>query len=145
MKKLKKKSNNLVTREYVDKKFKESRDYVDKKFNDSKEYTDKKFNELREYVDIKFNDSKDYVDKRFERLFKYLDHRFEPLEAMAKEFWQFKERIYLLIDKILGQYEKFDQENVAAWQQYQRTSQRLEEHEKRITALEKKVLEKTSS
>lgn len=98
----------------------------------------------KKYVDKKFDETKEYVDKRFERLFKYLDHRFEPLESMAKEFSEFKERIYSLIDRVLGRYEKLDQESTIASHQYTETVQQLKNHEIRITTLEKKSAYKTS-
>ncbi len=103
----------------------------------TKEYFDKKFKES-------FKASKDYTDKRFERLFVYLDHRFAPLEAMAKEFHEFKERIETLIDRVLGKYEKLDQEHTIASEQYRESSDKLENHEVRITVLEKKAVYKTS-
>lgn len=118
MKKSNKKFDNLVTKKYVDKKFMN--------------------------IDKKFKESQGYMDKRFERLFKYLDHRFEPLEQMQKDFSEFKNNTYNRLDWIIKLLTKYDQEYTVLSDKYITTDGKLDNHETRISALEKKTVYKTS-
>ena len=98
----------------------------------------------KDYLDKRLKESKDYTDKRFDRLFTYLDHKFEPLNELKRDFDKFKDSTNKSLDWLVKSQEKYDQEYTVAQKQYSRTDERLNDHGKRISVLEKKIVYKTS-
>ena len=90
--------------------------------------------------DLKAFATKEYVDKRFERLFKYLDHRFEPLDNLIKSFDEFKDKVFINLDWLTGKYNKFEAEHTVLTEQNNRTNDKLDVHEERISGLEQRVV-----
>ena len=90
--------------------------------------------------DLKAFATKEYVDKRFERLFKYLDHRFEPLDKLIKGFDELKNKISTNLDFLMGKYTKLDEEHTVLTAQSNRTNDKIDVHEERISSLEQRVV-----
>ena len=88
--------------------------------------------------------TKGFLDKRFDqyhtRLMKYLNARFAATDEKLKKLDALDERldkIMRLLDWLVGQYKKFDQEHVVLSEQSRRMTDQLENHETRIASLEK--------
>lgn len=84
--------------------------------------------------------TKEYVDKRFERLFKYLDQRFEPLDRLVNGFDEFKDKVLINLDWLTGKYKKFEEEHTVLTGQNSRNINKWDNHEKRISSLEQRVV-----
>ena len=74
-----------------------------------------------------------------DRIIKYIDYRLEPLDELIREFREFKEQMSKTMDFLVGVYQKLTDEHIVAAEQYSRTNRIVENHETRITSLEKKV------
>lgn len=79
--------------------------------------------------------TQEYVDKRFDRLFMHLDNRFEPLEKMKKDFDEFKDKVYISLDWLVGAFKKFDEEHTVLTEQNKRINKRLTSIEQRIITI----------
>lgn len=90
----------------------------------------------KEYLD-------ESLDKRFDMytksLMKYLDSRFEPLEAMAKDYYEFKESVLKSLDWLVGAFKKFDEEHTVLTDSSSNMRQEVDNHEKRISVIENKI------
>ncbi len=86
---------------------------------------------------------KETLDERFEQFYKrleiYLDHRFKPLEAMAEDYYKFKDYVIDKLDWLVGKYQKFEDEHLILTTRYTDVSRKIDNHEIRITKLEKKT------
>jgi len=71
-------------------------------------------------------------------LIKYIDFRFEPIEEFRKKFEDFQDRVLRILDWIVKKLEKYDQEYTIMSEKYTVIDEKLEDHESRIVALEKK-------
>lgn len=120
MRKTDKQKNNLLTKEYLDKKL---RNFA----------TKSDFDKLDEKI-----------DKVKDGLIFYIDEKLKPLEEMGKSFFEFKDSVLATLDKLVGMFEKFDQERIVASHQFRRINDKVENHDKRITVLEEKVEYKIS-
>lgn len=95
---------------------------------------------------IKLSDeyvTKKYLDERFEKFTKslmmYLDSRFAPLEAMAKDYYEFKDRVLTTLDWLVGAFKKFDEEHTVLTDSYSAINQKVENHETRLVVIEDKI------
>ena len=92
--------------------------------------------------------TKDYLDERFnlhtDRLMKYINHRFEPIEEFVKKSNSFQDHVNKTLDWIVRKLEKYDQEYTIMSARYPEMNDKLDNHEKRISVLEKKTVYKTS-
>ena len=83
--------------------------------------------------------TKSYVDKHIAVLIKHLDARFAPLEAMAKDYYEFKDQVLKTLDWLVGAFKKFDEEHTVLTDSHSNIQQKVDTHEKRITLLETKI------
>lgn len=123
--------NNLVTKKYLDKKI----NYLDTKIDLVNKKLDAKIDLVNKRLDAKI----DLVNKRIDRVIDYIDERLKPFEEMRKEFAEFKDRVLTALDWLIGAFKKFEEEHTILTGKYSEVSQRLNDHENRISALEKKT------
>jgi hypothetical protein len=77
------------------------------------------------------------------RLIKYIEFRLEPIKEFRKKFEDFQDRVLKILDWIVKKLEKYDQEYTIMSEKYTVVDEKLENHESRIMALEKKTIYKT--
>lgn len=96
--------------------------------------TDKDIKKLKEtFV------TKDEYKASIDRIIKYIDYRLEPLDELIRGFREFQEQMSKTMDFLVGAYQKLTDEHIVAGEQYSRLNRGLQNHEARITSLEKKV------
>lgn len=126
-------NNNLLTKDYFDKKLDEKlKNFV------TKDYLDKK---LKNFV------THDYLDKRLNNLLSRLELRFQYFEEKFKKFDEIDSKlnkIMTTLDWLVGRYKKLDEENAVGFVQYKRVNEEIDNHEKRTIVLEKKATYKAS-
>lgn len=83
--------------------------------------------------------TKEELQTSIDRVIKYIDYRLEPLEELRREFKEFKDQILKSIDFLVGGFKRLDEERIVASEQHFRIKSNVEDHEIRITSLEKKV------
>lgn len=74
------------------------------------------------------------LDRRFkehsegitERIIRYIDYRLEPLELMAKDYAQFKDKVLTSLDWLVGAFKKFEDEHTLLTERYIEINKRLE-------------------
>ncbi len=75
------------------------------------------------------------------RLIKYIDYKTDRLEsailALSKEFSEFKEQTNKTLDWLVGAFKKFDEEHTILSARYSTINKAIDNHENRITSLEK--------
>lgn len=85
----------------------------------------------------KLKETEDRLNRRIDRVLKYIKFEIEPFKEFNKEMSVFKNKVLDRLDWLIGKYEKFDQEYTVQSEQNRRILDRIENHEKRITSLEK--------
>ena len=96
----------------------------------TKSYLDKKLNE-------KIGDAENRLNARMDRIMKYLEFHLEPLQKFIQDFAEFRNQTQTTLDKLSGNYQKFDDEHMILTNQYSEVNQKLDNHEDRIKTLEK--------
>lgn len=77
------------------------------------------------------------LNKRIDRVLKYIDFKIQPFEEMRIEFIDFKNKVFDRFDWLIGRYKKFEDEYTIQAEQNKRILDRIENHEIRITNIEK--------
>lgn len=133
------KTNRLVTKKYFDltiREFNKKFIKIDKRFDD----IDKKFDK----IDKKF----DEIDKRFDFIIDHFNSRFEAIEQMVADLStkiaRFTNSVLNSLDKLTTEYKKLDEETTVLAGRYPQINDKLDDHEVRISALEKKLDYKAS-
>jgi hypothetical protein len=143
-----KKTDGVLTKKYLDKRFRQLEERLDKKFatkDDLKNFATK--DDLKNFAtkdDLKNFATKDDLKKSIERVLKYIDFKLEPIEEFRKKFDIFQDHINRTLDWIVKKLEKYDQEYTIMSARYPEITDQLEDHETRIASLEKKADYKTS-
>lgn len=100
------------------------------------------------YVDLRLRETKMDINQQIRSTHNYLEHETSSIKKTLNdfigEFHKLKNWMYDKLDWLTKSYEKFDQEHTIASEQYRESSDKMENHEIRITALEKKTVYKTS-
>jgi len=104
-------SNELVMKKYLDENFATKKD-LDKKINE--------------------------VNTRIGWVMQYLEFHLEPLRKFIEDFAEFRNQTQTSLDKLSGDYQKFDEEHMILTQHNSDINNRLEGHEIRIVKLEKR-------
>lgn len=72
---------------------------------------------------------------------RYLTHKFDALEIRVNEFYnefkEFKDSVLKTLDWLVGAFKKFDEEHAILSERYLSINKTIENHEDRITKLEK--------
>ena len=71
---------------------------------------------------------------------KYVDFEIEPVTDFKKEFKDFKNKVFDKLDWLIGKYNKFEAEHTVLTEQNNRTNDKLDVHEERISGLEQRVV-----
>jgi hypothetical protein len=71
------------------------------------------------------------------RMLMYIDHKFEKLDKMADDFYEFKDKVLTILDRVSGNYKKLDEEHITLTEQYKRVDEKFNDHETRLLVLEK--------
>ncbi|VVA43372.1 conserved hypothetical protein [Candidatus Roizmanbacteria bacterium] len=80
------------------------------------------------------------LNKRIDRMTKYVDFEIEPVTDFKKEFKDFKNKVFDKLDWLIGKYNKFEAEHTVLTEQNNRTNDKLDVHEERISGLEQRVV-----
>ena len=116
--------------------------------------TDTDINKLEKVFVTKseFNDFKTGVDKRFEKVDKRLELVYKRLELLENsvlhlskelsdfknEMREFRDQTYKTLDWLVGAFKKFDEEHTILSARYSTINKTIDNHENRITSLEKR-------
>ncbi|MDP3974550.1 MAG: hypothetical protein Q8P65_01015 [bacterium] len=83
------------------------------------------------------------LKKEINNFKKSVDIRFEIVEnaikGLSKDFAEFKEHTYKTLDWLVGAFKKFDEEHTVLTVRYSRINKSIDNHETRISILEKKT------
>ena len=85
----------------------------------------------------KLRETEERLNKRIDRVLKYIRFEIEPLKEFNKEMREFKNKVLDKMDWLIGKFQKFEEEYMIQNEHNSRTLDRIENHEKRITSLEK--------
>ena|SRR3990167_1468027 len=86
--------------------------------------------------------TKQELKSEIDRVIKYVDYKTDRLEnsilRLTKEFNEFKEQTAKSLDWLVGAFKKFDEEHSILTARYSTIGKTIDNHETRITTLEKK-------
>ena len=85
--------------------------------------------------------TKQELKLEIDRVIKYVDYKTDRLEkailTLSKELAEFKEHTNKTLDWLVGAFKKFDEEHTILSARYSTVNKTLDNHEERITTLEK--------
>lgn len=85
-------------------------------------------------------ESEGRLNKRIDRMTKYVDFEIEPVTDFKKEFKDFKNKVFDKLDWLIGKYNKFEAEHTVLTEQNNRTNDKIDVHEERISGLEQRIV-----
>ncbi len=135
------KDNNVLTKQYFDKKLDKyvTKNYFDKKLDKyvTKDYFDKKFN-------TKFSEQNKNIDKKFDAISESIKFELEPIHEFKKKFESFQSQVLNTLDWLVKAFKKFDEEHTILTGKYSKINEKIDNHDQRIVVLEKKVTYKAN-
>lgn len=99
--------------------------------------TKKDFKKTEDRLNKRTGQVESSINKRIDRVLKYIDFKIKPLEEFRKEMLEFKDKVLDRLDWLIGKYQKFEDEYTIQAEQNRRILDRIENHEKRISSIEK--------
>ena len=94
-----------------------------------------KTTEVRMNTDLKAIEER--LNNRIDRIQQYIDFKLKPVEEMSQDYKEFKNKVFDRFDWIISKLQKFEQEFIIQNEHAGRMLDRIENHEKRVTCLEK--------
>lgn len=87
----------------------------------------------KDYLKIELNK----VQSNFNGIYYRLDRLEERMDKFEQKFEEFKDQVFMKLDWLVGAFQKFDQEHTILTGNYASINGAVDDHEKRITSLEK--------
>lgn len=101
----------------------------------------------KNYLDKKFKVNQKYFDNEFQsfsnRIINYVNLRLEPMEEEIKKVDSIDSRLESInktLDWLAGKYKEFEEEHTVLTEQNSRNINKLDNHEERISNLEKRIV-----
>jgi len=120
----KQKKDELITKEYLDKRL---------------SVTEKNFDNKIIGLDYKINK----IDKKLDRTIHYMNLKFDSIEDKLTKLDTIDKRLETITTTLAwlaGEYKKFDEEHTVLSEQNNRTNDTINNHEERISRLEQRVV-----